>query len=583
MRKEQQFVPIAWALLFWVALAAVPVRAVAAPLDSTHPAVHGQQSTPTPQPEAEPDAEVAADAEVTATSPLTITVPLTTRVVVTTTPVATNVTTATAVSTVTATVSVSETQPILAPTATPIPSGEAPATGVAENATGAASIEVEEGVLEGTIVANRSDASVRFFVEGQLFTLDPRRSIGLDLPRVSAVLNLFNCDATTPETQAGCYWDPYLLQREGFYEIVTGAEGGEAVSLMLREAGAPEADEIWIQNRTGRVETVVYRSETFELTPASVQEFTVGADEMPTFFLRSCVEAEDEIVCEWLPVVAETGVYYSLTLIETAGGLPGSTVSMLELKPVLTGNAAEVIETPPQALCTLQVPTLNVRSGPGLEYEIVTKIRGTETEPATVLVTGRNPVGDWLAVDERVAKGGWITSSNSYIACDGDLGSLPEAAVTDGRLAPTPIPVAEADAVAAAPADGAGDGEAPAADSAAADGTAEEGADAQSTPQVTEPPEGLALLIINNVFDYEVRFTLDQRFRVEPAPSEIDLQPGESTSIVIYPDFISFSVSSAWNSMSGNADFYMEPDETRTLWLIFIPDPDGSGQWILQY
>ncbi|MEZ4583399.1 MAG: hypothetical protein R3A10_17475, partial [Caldilineaceae bacterium] len=85
MRKEQQFVPIAWALLFWVALAAVPVRAVAAPLDSTHPAVHGQQSTPTPQPEAEPDTEAAADAEATATSPLTITVPLTTRVVVTTT------------------------------------------------------------------------------------------------------------------------------------------------------------------------------------------------------------------------------------------------------------------------------------------------------------------------------------------------------------------------------------------------------------------------------------------------------------------------------------------------------------------
>ena len=577
-------------MLLWVALAAVPGRAVAAPLDSTLPAVHAQQSTPTPQPEAEPDAGASgsnAEAAATATNPLTVTIPLTTGVAVTTTPAATNTGTVTNTgpgaagsNAVTTTVSVSETQPILAPTATPIPSGEAPAAGVADSATDTAPVEAEEGVLEGTIVANRSDASVRFFVEGQLFTLDPRRSIGLDLPRVSAVLNLYNCDAATPETQAGCYWDPYLLQREGFYEIITGAEGGEAVSLMLREAGAPEGDEIWIQNRTGRVETVVYRSETFELTPASVQEFTVGADEMPTFFLRSCVEADDEIVCEWLPVVAETGVYYSLTLIETAGGLPGSTVSMLELKPVLTGNAAEVIETPPQALCTLQVPTLNVRSGPGLEYEIVTKIRGTETEPATVLVTGRNPVGDWLAVDERVAKGGWITSSNSYIACDGDLGSLPETAVTDGRLAPTPIPVAEAaaDVAAAPPADGATDGEAP-----AADGAAEEGADAQSTPQVTEPPDGLALLIINNVFDYEVRFTLDQRFRVEPAPSEVDLQPGESTSIVIYPDFISFSVSSAWNSMSGNADFYMEPDQSRTLWLIFIPDPDGSGQWILQY
>ncbi len=38
--------------------------------------------------------------------------------------------------------------------------------------------------LEGTILANRTESSVRFFVEGQTFLLDPLRSIGLDLPRV---------------------------------------------------------------------------------------------------------------------------------------------------------------------------------------------------------------------------------------------------------------------------------------------------------------------------------------------------------------------------------------------------------------
>ncbi|MEZ4559722.1 MAG: hypothetical protein R2854_25330 [Caldilineaceae bacterium] len=72
------------------------------------------------------------------------------------------------------------------------------------------------------------------------------------------------------------------------------------------------------------------------------------------------------------------------------------------------------------------------------------------------------------------------------------------------------------------------------------------------------------------------KFLPDQRFRAEPAPRNRPV-PGESTSIRIYPDFISFSVSSAWNSMSGNADFATEPDETRTLWLIFIPDPDGPA------
>lgn len=568
------------AVFLWSILLASANGALAATEALTQTSVPQQQATPTPQAEEQAASGPGTQAEAedrASTSALTTSIPLTTAI------------------DITATVPLSDDQEALLPTPTPDSSDDSTSGTV-----------VVEGVLEGTIVANRTDATIRFFVEGQLFTLDPRRSTGLDLPRASAVLNLFNCDADTPETQEGCYWDPYLLQRDAFYEVVTGEEGGESVNLMLREAGSPEADQIWIQNRTGKVEVVVYRSETFELAPASVNEFVVDTDEMPTFFLRSCVEANGQAACEWLPVVAEAGVYYSLALIETVGGLPNSTVSMLELRPVLTGSAADAASAKTQAgeatasetdtseadaseapadepataqpsaqvLCTLLVPALNVRSGSGLEYEIVAKIRGTETEPATVLVTGRNAVGDWLAVDERVARGGWITSSTSFIACDGDLAALPETDITDGRLAPTPAPVAQpaAEEPVAESGDGAPNGEA-----------TEEGAEALGTPQVTAPPEGLALLVVNNAFDHQLRFTLDSRYRVEPAPSEIDLQPGESTSIVVYPDFIPFSVSSAWNSMSGNADFYMEADETRVLWLIFIPDPDGSGRWILQF
>jgi hypothetical protein len=578
MRKRSIVLPITLAVFLWSILLASADGAFAATEALTQMGVPQQQATPTPKPEdqatSSPNRRPATQG-VASTSALTTSIPLT------------------SATDITVTVPLSDDQEALLPTPTPDSTDDSTSGTV-----------VVEGVLEGTIVANRTDATIRFFVEGQLFTLDPRRSTGLDLPRASAVLNLFNCDAGTPETQEGCYWDPYLLQRDAFYEIVTGEEGGESVNLMLREAGSPEADQIWIQNRTGKIEVVVYRSETFELAPSSVNEFAVDTDEMPTFFLRSCVEANGEAACEWLPVVAEAGVYYSLALIETVGGLPNSTVSMLELRPVLTGNgvdaagtgtgtaqeseatavAADASETPAvepaaappsaQFLCTLLVPALNVRSGSGLEYEIVAKIRGTETEPATVLVTGRNAAGDWLAVDERVARGGWITSSTSFIACDGDLATLPETEITDGRLAPTPAPVAQ-------PA-----GEEPVAESgdAAPEGEATaEGADAESTPQVTAPPDGLALLVVNNAFDHELRFTLDARYRVEPAPSEIDLQPGESTSIVVYPDFIPISVSSAWNSMSGNADFYLEADETRVLWLIFIPDPDGSGRWILQF
>ena len=107
------------------------------------------------------------------------------------------------------------------------------------------------GILAGTIIANRTEASVRYFVEGQTYDLAPLRSVGLQLPRATAVLNLFNCDSGKSESDPACFWDPYLLKQDGFYEVVTGADAGAAANLILREAGAPPANQIWVQNRTG--------------------------------------------------------------------------------------------------------------------------------------------------------------------------------------------------------------------------------------------------------------------------------------------------------------------------------------------
>ena len=304
-------------------------------------------------------------------------------------------------------------------------------------------------MVEGTIVANRTDANVRFFLEGDTFLIDPQRAIGLELPRVTAVLSLYNCDADRPESEVECYWDPYLLNRDGFYEVVGGAEEGLTVSLTLREAGAPPVDQVWIQNRTGKGEIVVYKSVTYELAPATVQEFTVSGDALPTFFLRSCVEVDETNVCEWAPVVVDPGYYYGLEEQNSVGGLPNSSLSSLTLTPVLAGVGEEAIEdvvenTPAQIICSVLVPALNVRSGPGLEYEIVAKIRGTDEEPATIVVIGQNETGEWLAVAERIADGGWVTGSLNYVTCEGDVAVLPVSEITDGRLAPTPEPVAVA-------------------------------------------------------------------------------------------------------------------------------------------
>ncbi len=346
----------------------------------------------------------------------------------------------------------------------------------------------------------------------------------------------------------------------------------------MRRAGSPTASEIWIQNRTGKAETVVYRNTVYQLPAAAVQEFALDADEIPTFFLRSCVSIGDSGACEWLPVVAEAGVYYALVEIETAGGLTNSTISALDLHPILADDEA-VIELPKQVRCRLQVPTLNVRSGPGLDFQILAKVRGTDAEPATVLVVGRNVTADWLAVDERVAAGGWIAGDPSYVACEGELFDLPETEITDGRLAPTPEPAlvqSADDQLGASETTDAGASEAVAQD---VEGTET----IEPTPGPIEIPKGLALVVVNNAFDHEVRFTMDQKYRVELGPSEIDLQPGESANVLVYPGFMAFSASSPWSGLSGNQDFFLDTDQSLTLWLLFMPDPDGSGEWILRY
>ena len=456
-------------------------------------------------------------------------------------------------------------------TDTPPVTGTEEFTNASPSGNGAMESEYDE-VLEGTILANRTASSVRFFVEGETYLLDPGRSIGLDLPRPTAVMNLYNCDVNRPETETDCYWDPYLINQNGFYEIVTGAEEGVAVDLTLREVGEPPADQVWIQNRSGTSEVLVYRNQNYELAPSTIQEFSVEDDELPTFFIRSCVEANGENACEWAPAVVEAGFYYALNQVETAGGVPGSKVIELALVPIAGEGQTGAEETakimPPQLTCRLQVPALNVRSGPGLEYLIVSKVRSDGEEAATVLVEGRDEPGQWLAVNEHVAPGGWITASPDYITCDGDIGLLPVVEISDGRLAPTPVPT-PTDAV-----------------SQTAPGNGETGASAGPGPEATElptPPADLALLQIENGFDRNIRFTLDQKFRPEPGPSEYDLKPGEGITLVVYPGVVSFSASSPWNGLGDNAEIFLNPDESKLLWLTFVLDPDGSGNWNLQF
>jgi hypothetical protein len=458
------------------------------------------------------------------------------------------------------------------------------------------------GVLEGTIIANRTEANVRFFVEGQVYDLAPLRALGLPLPRPTAVLNLFNCDARQSETEAGCFWDPYLLKQNGFYEVVTGAETGALVSLSLREAGAPPANQIWVQNRTGERESIVVNNEVIEIAPASVQQFTLAEGQDPVLvYLRNCITQGAQTACEWAPQGVDRGYYYALVKLSSVGA-GNMTVTTAQLEGIVA-SSGEVVEQPPQASCVLRVPTLNVRSGPGLEFPVIAKVRGTEEQPGSVVVVGFDASKQWMEVSDRVALGGWVTSNPDFIVCTGDLAVLPvqggdqataitdTAATTDTTSAPatdTATTTESTDAVAeAAPAE---DTPEPVVEQPVEEVVTEPTADvteptAEPTPAPPAVPPGQVRLTISNQFEREVRFTMDQAYRVERdnLSGEWDLQPGQSVSILVYPGMVPFSVSSPWNELGGNANLTLEPDTERALYITFIPDPDGSGDWILQH
>jgi len=451
--------------------------------------------------------------------------------------------------------------------------------------------------LEGTILANRSTVVARFFLEGQTSQLSAGRSQGITLPRTTSVLSLFNCAGDLTDDTAGCFWDPYLIQQNGFYEIYDSATAGTPAKLMLREAGTPPTGQVWIQNRTGQSESVVFKEDVYQIEPSAVQEFPVSVGVPAILYVRSCLTIDNQSACEWAPKSLDAGVYYAMVEVDTPGSQSGSTRSTIDLRPVVgeSGESedaatAEVAAVAPSFVCSVVVPALNVRSGPGLQYDIIGKVRTTDGSAVLVNVTGRSTDSEWLTVDPSIADNGWINNSSSFITCSGDVMSLP---VIDTPATPTPLPevveqppvtdttgnVPEAVATSEPSTPGQTTPDQTVPGQSAPDQSAEPIADSSTiTPTSTAPtvPAGQSLLIVNNGFAHDIRFTLDQMYRVQEGPSEFDLAPGASISIVVFPGQVPFTASSPWSGLSGNASVMLDHDQSKTLWLRFELQPGGG-------
>jgi len=366
--------------------------------------------------------------------------------------------------------------------------------------------------------------------------------------------------------------------------------------MMLREAGVPPTGTVWVQNRTGQAESVVFKEDVYDIEPTAVQEFPVSSGVPAILYVRSCLTIDNQSACEWAPKTLNAGVYYAMVEVDTPGSQSGSTRATIDLRPVVgDGEDAatdQVSNSAPSIDCNVVVPALNVRSGPGLQYDIIGKVRTTDGSAVMVNVTGRSADNEWLTVDPSIADHGWINNSSSFITCSGDVLGLP---VADVPATPTPQPEIVAappavvdtsnttpdastdtstDTVTDTPPDAPATPE-PQTDQQSAT-SVEDTATVTATDSSPAVPPGQAMLVVNNGFAHEIRFTLDQMYRVEKGSSEFDLQPGDTLNILVYPGQVPFTASSPWSGLSGNASVQVESEQAMPLWLRFEPQQGGS-------
>ncbi|RLT42480.1 MAG: SH3 domain-containing protein [Chloroflexi bacterium] len=424
-------------------------------------------------------------------------------------------------------------------------------------------------VLTGTIVLNRTAKALFFFLDDDLYELPANRATGLLLARPLAGLTLFTCAADVTD-DAACQWVSYP-------KVSADATATGAANLRLAVAVAPPLDTAWIQNRTGADAELLWGAQTLTITNTGLALLNTTGAAPATLYLPRCLQSSSQRICEWLPTAYSGGVYYALRQNQKAAGINGVTLARSELEPLLIQEALLTPTPTPEPepvglLCQTQIPSLNVRSGPGTDYQIIGKLRTSAENGGRVLAIGRTASGDWLAVDPRFVAGGWVANAIQWLVCDGDFNLLPVVEVA-GEQPARPLPPA-----------------APAAsrDVGAPNPTPQAEQLPTPTPESgspTSPGPKQALLIATNSFYHPIRFTLDPASHGLPegTPSEYDLQPGESMRFVIRAGRVQFSASSAWRNNAGNAEFELAEGAAVELFIRFEPLEKDPNQWVMRF
>ena len=105
----------------------------------------------------------------------------------------------------------------------------------------------------------------------------------------------------------------------------------------------------------------------------------------------------------------------AVTPVKTTAPTPTKKPAPTKPKP----TTAPAQPPPATVQCQIKSRALNIRGGPGTNFPVVTAVRN----PATLVASGRNDRGDWLAVKAPNGKDGW--AATKYLNCNPAPDSLP--------------------------------------------------------------------------------------------------------------------------------------------------------------
>lgn len=182
---------------------------------------------------------------------------------------------------------------------------------------------------------------------------------------------------------------------------------------------------------------------------AAQQVIIFGLDELPVVAIATTAASNSPATTAPAPVQANTPTTTTLPAqiisTTTATGVITNVAPVQTPAPSVTSTEPVTASTATSAtaMATITAAGLNVRSGPGTNYAVITKVAAGQTYP----VQARNGASSWLQISLAGDQLGWVATQ--YVKLNRTVSTLPISAQVSAAPVRQPTPVATTTNVAA--------------------------------------------------------------------------------------------------------------------------------------